>query len=1173
MTTIIRIARASALRMAALVVLALAGSASSAVADTLLMPKRDVLVGSPVVIWGVTTRPNGTAMSIDFGDPAVTNAGGSVGVGAIPERSYINFVRTYNTPGIKTVTLTVAGDAPATVEIQVFAPSGPTAAETTRNVRINSAIEDGLRWLWVNSANRTTFDTNHQTTWGRPSFTALVVLAFENHGYRLPNNNSLPAGIYERYAVRRGLNALMAQFGTQNLNVQPAGNPCAGAAPLAEWNASAAVPKVCVGYFPANEGIGFAGYANALMILPFAGSGALNRTNFEAGGPSAGKTYAEITQRLINAMAWGQNEVSIFSGAGRGGWNYGFNQDRMDGSTAGWNVLAILDAQAAGIPLPSFLVPEFSFGLNNAFNADGSFDYNTDGNPNPPPSTTQNNPTHRNLARGGIGAQAHFMMGGTAADARGTAIRNFINSRWSGIAQPNDYHDTCGGNNQNKNCGYAMFNVFKGLKLLGVQTLPNVIRPAGPGGIPANDWYADYQDWLVANQSVPNTAGGGNWNMGFSCCSGTTIPASTALGELILSSVALVLPDADKFASVGLGPATASGVESSPGSPQTHTVTATAEGPSPSPGVPGPPVPGATVFFQIISGPNAGLSFTGVTGPDGKVSWTYTDSVVPFPSFGTDTIRASIGTLQSNPAKMEWIPFNRPPVANPDTFTVAEDGTLSGNVLTNDTDPDAGDTITAALVTGPAHGTLILNSNGSFTYTPAPDYCGSDEFTYDVNDGEVDGNQATVTITVTCVNDPPTANADSATVAEDSGPNAIDVLANDTFAPDAGETLTVILVTQGANGSVAITGGGTGVSYTPNPNFFGTDSFTYTVSDGNGGTATATVSVTVGDVNDPPDAAGDSATVAEDSGANGIDVLANDTFAPDTGETLTVSQVTQGANGSVAITGGGTAVSYTPNANFFGTDSFTYTVSDGNGGTDTATVTVTVTNVNDAPVANNGSLTTAEDTPATGTLTSSDIDGPGATYAVVTGPTKGTIVLDPSTGNYSYTPALNQNGADSFTFSVDDGAGGTSTATISITITAVNDPPVCSAAGPSIASLWPPDHSLVDINVLGVTDPVEGSGINIEIDGIFQDEPTNTIGDGNTPIDGFGVGTPVAQVRRERSGSKRVPGDGRMYYINFTGTDAEGGTCTGTVRVGVPHDMGQDNAIGAGGPIYNSTGQ
>src|SRR4029077_9661086 len=120
---------------------------------------------------------------------------------------------------------------------------------------------------------------------------------------------------------------------------------------------------------------------------------------------------------------------------------------------------------------------------------------------------------------------------------------------------------------------------------------------------------------------------------------------------------------------------------------------------------------------------------------------------------------------------------------------------------------------------------------------------------------------------------------DTATVAEDSAGNVIDVLANDTIAPDAGETLTITTVTQGAHG--AVVNNGTNVSYTPAANYFGTDSFTYTISDGHGGTDTATVNVTVTNVNDNPDAVNDAATAAEDSAGNVIDVLLNDTIAPD----------------------------------------------------------------------------------------------------------------------------------------------------------------------------------------------------------------------------------------------------------------------------------------------------
>ena len=204
---------------------------------------------------------------------------------------------------------------------------------------------------------------------------------------------------------------------------------------------------------------------------------------------------------------------------------------------------------------------------------------------------------------------------------------------------------------------------------------------------------------------------------------------------------------------------------------------------------------------------------------------------------------------------------------------------------------------------------------------------------------------------------------DAATVAEDSGANPIAVLANDTD-PDPADTRTITAVTQGANGgTVAITG--TGVSYTPAANFAGTDTFTYTITDAAGATDTATVTVTVTNVNnDAPDAVNDTATVAEDSGATPITVLANDTD-PDPADTRTITAITQPANGTVAITGGGTGLTYTPAANFAGTNTFTYTITDAAGATDTATVTVTVTPVNDPPVAVDDTATVAEDSSAT----------------------------------------------------------------------------------------------------------------------------------------------------------------------------------------------------------------
>lgn len=142
-----------------------------------------------------------------------------------------------------------------------------------------------------------------------------------------------------------------------------------------------------------------------------------------------------------------------------------------------------------------------------------------------------------------------------------------------------------------------------------------------------------------------------------------------------------------------------------------------------------------------------------------------------------------------------------------------------------------------------------------------------------------------------------------------------------------------------------------------------------------------------------------------------------------------------------------------------------------------------------------------------------------------------------------------------------DGDSGTDTLMIS-----VNSPPVCSAATPSLGSLWPVDHSLNSINILGVSDP-DGDPTTIMISSIYQDEPTNGLGDGDTSPDGFGIGTDTAQVRAERAGT----GNGRVYHITFTASDPYGGTCSGVVLVSVPKSLGSNGAAVDDGALYDST--
>jgi hypothetical protein len=273
------------------------------------------------------------------------------------------------------------------------------------------------------------------------------------------------------------------------------------------------------------------------------------------------------------------------------------------------------------------------------------------------------------------------------------------------------------------------------------------------------------------------------------------------------------------------------------------------------------------------------------------------------------------------------------------------------DVLANDAAPCCGTQHVVAVSQGSAGDVAVVPGGSAIRYSP---HSGAtfDSFTYTVGDGLGSTDTASVHVIVSgTLNVGPVAVDDSLTVTEDTDATSVPVLLNDTDAES--DQLTISGVTNGLKGTVAMTGGGTGLTYTPNANATGSDGFSYTISDPGtphtihdvlGGIPkadTATVAVTITPANDAPDAVDDAVlNVGEGAGATALTVLANDTDVD--ADPLTITATTDGAHGTVAITSGGAGLAYDPVALYHGPDSFTYTVSDGHGGVDTATVHVSV---------------------------------------------------------------------------------------------------------------------------------------------------------------------------------------------------------------------------------------
>lgn len=421
-------------------------------------------------------------------------------------------------------------------------------------------------------------------------------------------------------------------------------------------------------------------------------------------------------------------------------------------------------------------------------------------------------------------------------------------------------------------------------------------------------------------------------------------------------------------------------------------------------------------------------------------SFTYTANAN---GTGNDTFlyKANDGQLNSNLGTVT-IHLNHLVIARNDFFFTTVNGNISGNVLSNDSDSD-GDPITSQLLTGVAHGSLTLNSNGTFNYTPNAGYFGPDTFTYKTNDGYEDGGTATVTLRM---DRPPTAADDSYTIRQNTTLEVLmpGVLGNDSDidTPLFGDTLYSQLVTSPTHGSLTLASNGY-IQYVPALGFVGTDSFTYQVNDGMlaGNIAQVTINVKGAPVA-LPDTYSTLGTMISVGAAQGV--LANDT-TPNMSP-LSAQLVSNPLNGSLSFNPDG-SFTYVATSSFHGVDYFTYIAKDSLYSSDVTQVTLNVFNSNLPPIAVNDAFSVASGVPTTipsrGVLTNdTDPDGPASalTATLVNGPQFGSLLLL-ADGGFVYTPNAIYNGFDSFTYQASDSQALSNVATVTLTVGVPPPPP------------------------------------------------------------------------------------------------------------------------------------